>query len=142
MSITYSLYLHSSRRPTEVLDQLSAGLGVHDGAVDALDLAVTAVTAPTDRFIREDFGVEPQIRVSMRLHKDRLDKAQDRVVDVLTVSLGQSADDLVLLREDESIAYRRSAGSSELGEGDPLWADPARRSKVDRAQRRRRITLG
>ena len=30
----------------------------------------------------------------------------------------------------------------ELGEGDPLWADPARRSKVDRAQRRRRITLG
>lgn len=142
MSITYSLYLGSDRRPSEVLDQLEAALGSPGAVTEHLDLSATEVKAPADWFIHDDFGVTPRVRMTMRLHKEDLAKSQDTVVDVLTLMIGQSTGDLLLLREDESIAYKRHEGHSEVGATDPLWADAGRRAKIDKAQRRRRITLG
>lgn len=152
MSITYALYSASDRRPDELLERLGAGLGVKvhlhsvgeavtTDAVEGLDVSANRVKPPVDAFVREDFGVAPKVRLTLRLHKDDLSRAQEKVVDVLVVVMGQSADDLVLLREDESVAFRRLDGQREVGE-DPLWAEPARRAKLDRAQRRRNIQVG
>ncbi len=144
MSIHYTLYLVGDRRPADVMKTVGRAFGIDlastlaSDAIDGLTLRAKAVKAPVDQFIEMDHGLRPQIALSMFLDKDDLSTAEASVVAVLRSVVGQDSLDLVLLRQDESVAYRRVGGESEIAESDPIWASPKNRAKMEA---RRRGTL-
>ena len=151
MSINYALYLGADRSPQEVLDKVGRCLGLElharqgrgslmTNAIGGLNVSAHPVCAPDDRYIKEEHGFIPKVRVSMRLDKEDLRTAEDGVVDLLTVFAHQCGSDAVLLREDDGLAYRRRDGFTEVGESDPLWADPKRRKKLNK--RKREFSVG
>ena len=141
MAITYALYLDAARSPAEVLDHVKSTLdvtlktsvdqGVHQTtAIDGLLVSARIVDAPVDQYIHEDHGLRPRVRVSMRLDKEQISTGEDGVVNVLSAFALRCRSNAVLLREDESVAYRRVDGQVEFGE-DPLWRSPERRARIE-----------
>lgn len=142
MSITYQLYLSQSELPEQVLQKLGERLGIPTAPIQLeqavstetiphLALSVYAVQAPMNQFIREDFGIEPSVCLNMALDKNELGLAQTQLVDVLRAVMANSPEDLLLLREGETVAYRRQGGTATLGAQDPLWHEPARRQRFE-----------
>ncbi len=147
MSISYVFYSAEDRRPHEIIDEINRELGSGtflpaSGAVAATEVmphlwvAASTITPPVDSYVQEDHGFFPRTRVHLRLDKNALNAAQDELLDVVTLLLRRSPLDAVLLREEENVALSRKEGRLELSQ-DALWADPERRQRIERLQRRR-----
>jgi len=144
MSITYNLYLETSLTPSEFISELGKSLGTElkteplnqallTADLACLDASFSRVQTPTKDFIAEDFGFLPQLSLSLRLHKAKpgdLDTAQGTVVKILTALLKHLDSDLLLLREHESVAFRRQGLVLEHNPEDPLWLNPQRLQQV------------
>lgn len=152
MAINYVLYLADDRKPHEVAEEIARELK-HSGAVvdtttsavpaallPHLWVGVTAVKYPTNEFVREEHGLEPRVRVHLRLDKEQLDKSQNEVLEVVGLLLRRSFEDAVLLREEENVALVRREGKLELG-ADALWEGGNRDAWIERHRRRRGTTI-
>lgn len=144
MSINYTCYLDTELSPQALFNQLSTALGTSIQTVempqallgeglDALELAAGPVQSPVDRFIQEDYQLRPSLSLSLRLDKFQLDQAQNQLVNVLCALLKTCNDDLILLREHDSLAYQRIGGKPELFNEDPLWQSSDRLKQVTSA---------
>lgn len=141
MSIHYTLYLVGDETPAEAMHAVGESMGVNFGsdleteALEGIVLRAKAVKPPMDQFIKEDHGLQPKIGLSMFLDKSDLRTGEASVVAVLKSVLQRSDADVLLLRQDETMAYRRINGETETAESDPIWSSPKHRAKVDSRRR-------
>lgn len=113
MSITATLYTGESSTESVAL----TALGRHDG--ELLTVAVAPMRKPN--FIREDYGVEPNVLLHFTLLKERSSQARAELGSAIRDFLIASAGDALLLYLDIPVIRRLGSAQNVAPGYEDLW---------------------
>src|SRR5690606_3201112 len=75
----------------------------------------------TRRFVSEDFSLDAQVQVILRLDKFEMERAQDSLARCVAELVRADGGDMILLFNGELVVLRRRAGDLVLREGFGIW---------------------
>jgi hypothetical protein len=94
--------------------------------VDGLRVVITKPGEFTARFVHEDYGVMPDVRVLFRLQKDDLEGSQRTLVGCVIASLQVASGDATLLFNGERRVLCRENGVVALDASFSVWTSELR----------------
>src|SRR5690606_32996727 len=88
---------------------------------DSLQGVVSVPDDLTRRFVSEDFSLDAQVQVILRLDKFEMERAQNSLARCVSEIVRAGNDDMILLFNGEMVVLRRRAGDLVLREGFGVW---------------------
>lgn len=130
MAIEYTLYVDTDDPPLHMYGIMRACIGDESNAASTGSLAFSGdslqgvVSVPDDltrRFVSEDFSLDAQVQVILRLDKFEMERAQNSLARCVSEIVRAGNDDMILLFNGEMVVLRRRAGDLVLREGFGVW---------------------
>lgn len=138
MSISYQIYFenpreiegftHDIQKVLELkLDTKQQRKGHEIMGVPELQAFYLPAEAPTNLYIKEDYGFTPSYCLGIRLDKMQLEKSQDRMVSLFCACIKSTEGVILALREHESSVFHRREDRFEMNVLDAVWYKRSRK---------------